>query len=117
MRILTKEINRTLAFVSLAGQSKAETEERKRAKKDDSGNVVSLKTDQDGNPTYSVPVKVIDQDGREQREAYVSVRKPCDIPALVPLRATGLAEINTYGTVTTIVVDELVPATSGGANN
>lgn len=117
MRILTKEINHTLAFVSLAEQAQAETAERKRAKRDEGGNIVSLKTDQDGNPTYSVPVKVIDQDGREQRETYVSVRKPCAIPALVPLRATGLAEINTYGTVTTIVVDELVPATTAGAGD
>lgn len=115
MRIITdaKSIMETLSFVSLSGATKEDTVDRLRSKKDDAGNIERYKEDRHGNKTYSVDVKVLD-DGREERDVYLSVREPSDFPALTPLKPVGEVEINTFGTrtgmITTIVVDRFEPA-------
>lgn len=112
MRILTNSelIKDTMTFIALTAASKEDIAERLRVRRDDNGNQTGMKTDRHGNNTYTVQVKVIDHDGREGRNVYVSVREPSDIPALTPLVPVGEVEINTFGDVMTIVCDKFVPA-------
>jgi hypothetical protein len=110
MKIITNSeaIQETLNFVALAAASESDVAERKRQHEDG-----RLKTDRHGQATYSVSVKVL-EDGQESRDTYVNVRKPSDVPALVPLKPVGEVEINIYstrsGAITVITVDGFEPA-------
>lgn len=126
MRVLTTGdlLKETMTFIALMPASKEDITERLRVRRDDNGNQTGMKTDRHGKQTYSVSIKVLDQDGREARNTYVSVREPSDIPALTPLAAVGEVEINTFGDVMTLIVDKFVPAKadnpllkSGGGEN
>lgn len=112
MRIISNAelLKETMTFIALMPAEKEDVAERLRVRKDDSGNQTGMKTDRHGSNTYSVQIKVIDHNSREARNTYISVREPADIPALTPLVPVGEVEINTFGDVMTICVDNFVPA-------
>lgn len=80
-----------------------------RVQRDSDGNETAEKKLVDGRPTYSIPGVQIRQDKKPIRECYLSVWEQQDLEGMTKYRLDGEIIINSYGTVSTITAERLVP--------